>query len=213
MATIQQRNEEKRANYAEQKKRYASAFNGGYHLECIFISYAMIEDRILSILTHLRMVNVENAKPSWRKSPKDCYEAYKRIIRDCTKASDNLPQLRYLQTKLDALKALAEAGDADEDATFYEHWLRSTVRDRLRQSDVSALCDQLMSWKERRNELTHALFALDRGNYSDGEFRRLAEEGMELARAFDNVSGQMKTCERQFEKAWAAKCRAQAKNR
>lgn len=45
-------NQQKHENYAEQFRRLNKALNGGFHLEAMFIEYAIMEDRTESILRH-----------------------------------------------------------------------------------------------------------------------------------------------------------------
>lgn len=45
-------NEQKRENYQVQMRRLASALRNGFHLEAVFIEYAIIEDRLESALRH-----------------------------------------------------------------------------------------------------------------------------------------------------------------
>ena len=52
-------NMQKYANYREQFGRLKKAINNNFYLEAIFIEYAIIEDRLESILRHSGKLNPE----------------------------------------------------------------------------------------------------------------------------------------------------------
>ena len=71
MGDLRENNAAKQRLYRTYKKQFQRAFRAECYLECIFISYAMIEDRLLSILFHLGIADRANdKKPKWAQKPR-----------------------------------------------------------------------------------------------------------------------------------------------
>ena len=143
MTETQIDNQQKYANYKEQFKRLNRALAGGFHLEAMFIEYAIIEDRTESILRHA-----------------DLWDAYlkKQDGRDPTITS----KIRYIQKR----------------ATNRKHILNKYFSDDL--------LDRILSWKDERNRLIHALLLQQ---LTHNEVRDLAMQGNELTRTLRSRSG------------------------
>ena len=143
MTETQIDNQQKYANYKEQFKRLNRALAGGFHLEAMFIEYAIMEDRTESILRHA-----------------DLWDAYlkKQDGRDPTITS----KIRYIQKR----------------ATNRKHILNKYFTDDL--------LDRILSWKDERNRLIHALLLQQ---LAHNEVRDLAMQGNELTRTLRSRSG------------------------
>ncbi|MEE0690305.1 MAG: hypothetical protein UCJ13_05675 [Bacteroidaceae bacterium] len=143
MTETQIDNQQKYANYKEQFKRLNRALAGGFHLEAMFIEYAIMEDRTESILRHA-----------------DLWDAYlkKQDGRDPTITS----KIRYIQKR----------------ATNRKHILNKYFSDDL--------LDRILSWKDERNRLIHALLLQQ---LAHNEVRDLAMQGNELTRTLRSRSG------------------------
>jgi hypothetical protein len=143
MTETQIDNQQKYANYTEQFKRLSRAMTGGFHLEAMFIEYAIMEDRTESILRHA-----------------DLWDAYlnTRNGREPTINS----KIRYIQKR----------------ATNRKHILNKYFSDDL--------LDRILSWKDERNRLIHALLLQQ---LAHNEVRDLAMQGNELTRTLRSRSG------------------------
>ena len=77
MANKKEMGTPKAEQYKEHKVRFKRAMHAECYLECIFIDYAMMEDRLLSILHHLKIADRELGKRGgWAQSPKAKREGY-----------------------------------------------------------------------------------------------------------------------------------------
>lgn len=162
------------------------------YLECVLIEYAMLEDRLLSILVHLGMARRQDEhKPVWVRKPSDVRQGYRSCLAPMLSHRGSLPSIRSIKSKMSAITLLATLEGPSDECGAYERWLRTTVRDKLEASQVDVTIERLGAWLERRNELVHALFGATSGLYDSDELRALAEEGLFLARQLDNVSGKM----------------------
>lgn len=187
--------------YAAYKRRYGSALKAGCYLECVLIDYAMMEDRLVSILHHLNIADRNLGEGCrWAQSPKPRKEGYRAALASLRTDGGALPNLKNISTKADVLGALATLGDPDEDCGEFEVWLRTDVRSKLVECGAVDLCAELHAWRNRRNDLTHNLFGPKASDYDAEALRELAVEGMDLAKRLDNISGRMATLMRRYEK-------------
>ena len=197
---------QKQASYAFQKSRYKNALKHEYYYECIFIDYALIEDRILSILSHLGIADIsEPERPEWKTYPKARKKGYKNVLQPICTKSGSLPLIRNLSSKVGALQALLSTEEPSTDMLAdgeydYECWLRTAVRRRLAECELESILSRLDSWRHDRNVLTHALLSSKAKATDTDKLRALAEEGMDLANSLDSISGKMKTCMGRYER-------------
>lgn len=189
--------------YKEQKNRFKDALKAGCYLECIFIDYAMMEDRLLSILHHLNIADRECGDGrGWAKSPAAKRAGYKSALRGMPKirVDGALPKLDNISTKIEVLRTLATLGEPKESCNDFERWLRTDVRGRLVGCGVPELCEQVTGWIHLRNDLVHALFGARARGYDAEALEELAREGMDLACKLDNVSGAMQRLMQRYER-------------
>ena len=199
------------ARYAEYKARYGKALRAGCYLVCVFIDYAMMEDRLLSILHHLNIADRTLGEGCrWATSPKSRRAGYRAALSAMISKDGALPRLGNICTKIDVLETLATLRDSDDAREEYEAWLRTVVRDKLEQYEVASLCKALNDWRGKRNNLTHHLFGSNACNYDAEELRKLAVEGMAFVKSLDNISGAMARLMRNYEARRARRKRQRA---
>ena len=203
MANKKEMGTPKAEQYKEHKVRFKRAMHAECYLECIFIDYAMMEDRLLSILHHLKIADRELGKRGgWAQSPKAKREGYRSALRDKLKLRKDgaMPTIDNISTKVDVLEALATLEVSDSCCNDFEHWLRTDVRDKLEGYGVTELCDELTRWIAQRNDLIHGLFAARAREYDPEVLQFLAEDGMSIAARLDDVSGCMARLMKKYEK-------------
>ena len=81
-----QDNMQKYNNYAEQMRRLKKAIASGFYLEAIFIEYALLEDRLESILRH---------SGKWKPDP----NRYTSITAKCSKVAKMAEQKKTLANR------------------------------------------------------------------------------------------------------------------
>ena len=208
----------KYAQYKEHKERFKRAIEAGCYLECIFIDYAMMEDRLLSILHHLNIADRERGDGrGWAQSPKPKREGYRSALQSMTKirkdGSVALPKLDNISTRIEVLRTLASFDEPNDGCNDFEHWLRTDVRNKLTECEVVELCDCIAHWIKRRNDLVHALFGARARGYDPQQLESLAKEGMDLAGKLDNISGRMKTAMAGYERKRLKQAKRQSNKR
>lgn len=103
-------NMQKYANYKEQMGRLKKAMDHSFYLEAIFIEYAIMEDRLESVLRH---------SGKWNPKPNEFWSIDKKLTRVEKLAEEKKsPAAKYFPTEL---------------------------------------TEAIRAWKERRNQLIHAL--------------------------------------------------------
>lgn len=206
----------KAAQYKEHKERFRRALNAECYLECVFIDYAMMEDRLLSILHHLNIADRERGNGrGWAKSPAAKRAGYKSALKSLPtiQANGSLPKIDNISTKIEVLRTLATLVESEECCNDFDLWLHTDVRERLIEYNAVELCNRLIDWIGRRNDLVHALFGVRSRAYDAEALENLALEGMELARRLDNISGAMQTLMRRYEKNRVRRAKARAARR
>lgn len=192
------------AQYKEHKERFNRAMKAGCYLECIFIDYAMMEDRLLSILHHLNIADRERGNGrGWAQGPKPKREGYRSALQTMIRVRKDgslaLPRLDNISTKIEVLRTLANLDEPSGDCNDFENWLRKDARAKLMEYEAVVLCDRVTRWIGQRNDLVHALFGARARGYDPQQLGSLAKEGMDLAGKLDNVSGAMKTLMKKYE--------------
>lgn len=194
-------NKIKQERYATFKAKYGKALRAGCYLECILIDYAMIEDRLLALLWHLKLADrKDETHPKWAASPSYVSDARRQVLTKL-KRKDNFPAVKNIETKLQAVEQLSMLDGESVTDNLYELWLRTKVRDKLAECDAAALCGDIRAWKGERNKLVHALFGSQPYGSDEESLRKLAEQGMEYAKELDSVVRKVKTLMKTYE-AW-----------
>ena len=144
----------KAEQYATYKRRYKAAMSSCCYLECLLIEYAMMEDRLLSILFHLGIVNRQDeVKPTWVKRPQDMREGYRRCLASIITKRGSMPPLRTITSKLQAIKVLTALEDPLEECPPYERWLRTEVKKELTECDASRPSLRCITFAESLNRI------------------------------------------------------------
>jgi len=122
---------EKQATYAKNMARYKSAMTQGFYFEALVIDYAMIEDRLRSMIYHMALLKDRDQFKLWNKTKEKLYamatfnktekprysattlSGKLSIVREAllwaTQVTDGYEEDRYLT----ALKSQIESMDAD----------------------------------------------------------------------------------------------------
>ena len=61
-------NKDKQRTYAREKARYCSAMKYGFYLEAMLIDYALLEDRLRSVLYHIGFLPNRRSTSVWKKA-------------------------------------------------------------------------------------------------------------------------------------------------
>lgn len=177
-------NQEKAKNYRFNMMRFQKAKKEGFYLEATWILYAMLEDRLSSLLYHLG-VTAEDDRSEVTHS-----KAIRRQLRVIFEMKENEKyRLNEFSAKIKWLqKILSWAVSADGPFDRYSKSLRKKILSLPDQrKSLSETLDFLDNhWRLLRNQLMHALMMKNfEGAYS--ALKELCEDGYSAFRSLDNA--------------------------
>lgn len=185
-------NIEKKVTYAFLNKKNKIALENKEYETVIHLSYSMIEDRLLSFLHYLFVVNREDEK----LYPSDYID---KIIRPMLKFKVNVPKQRIykmnnISTKIKVLKIFLKK---DDDGTLFINDCYNIIENNIGVKNFKKLLSELNSWIKIRNEIVHASFnkkIID----LDVNVELAAKEGCRLAKLMSSYTNKIKTNKNQI---------------
>ena len=182
-------NKEKGTSYQENFKRYNKAKASGFYLECLWILYAMIEDRTSSFLYYIGFVSEK--KRSLATDSKKIKKEIREIL------GMDTPNAKYkfdtISGKLGRIKELLVWCKTDlEEASDYKKVLAKALQPVAEFEELVSALDYLDSeWRDKRNQLTHSLFNKNPDAVLT-ELLPLVENGYTAARQLDAAVREVK---------------------
>lgn len=182
-------NQEKGLSYKENFKRYNKAKASEFYLECIWILYAMIEDRTSSFLYYIGFTSEK------KRSLVTGTKKIKKEIRDVLVMEQ--PNAKYkfdtLSGKLTRIKELLIWCKKDhEDLSDYQKALVKALQPVADNLEFNKALNYLETeWRDKRNQLTHSLFNKDPGAVV-AELLPMVENGYVAARQLDATIREIK---------------------
>ena len=190
---------EKQEAYTQSFDTLNKAMKNGFYLEAVVITYAIMEDRLVSFLHHAGIVTRDkgNMKVNTR-----LYPYMRELLKKEEKKSINV---KDISVKIALIKALmnmtandAKSIDAIIDQKAAENCIRTKalagymenlyeqIEKTLNRQEINELLDAVDHWRDSRNQLIHALLSK---TASTSEVARIecAENGYTLARNIDNI--------------------------
>lgn len=178
-------NLEKRQTYREQMKRYNKAIKEGFYFEALLIDYAMLEDRLRSVLYHVAFFADRNKINSWKKT-KPYFQKFVSEYKNPDE-NENLGVSTSISGKIKNIRSMLR-WTADSDQTNETDRYLLTLKSQLEGVDIGALLETLENieeWRKYRNEIVHSLLNKSVEGVNT-ELETLAVNGMKYAREIDN---------------------------
>ena len=147
-------NMEKKTAYQIQMERFKRAKAGGFHLEAIFIIYALIEDRLSAFLFHAGVTNSTREKIA-RNGKVRPY-----LDRTLTVLNTRQPNIRNVSAKIKLIKELMEWStdySVNEPMLNYLDALYKQINRTAGRDQMIDTLTRIEGWCASRNELVHAL--------------------------------------------------------
>ena len=163
--------------------RYNKAYNAGFYLECLWLLYAMIEDRTSAFLYHIGFTQKENRQKA--TGTRKIRLQIRKILN--MNANDRL-YFRNLGRKLDLITEVFDWVRSDEKCEEpYSEYVKSVLTKLARKKENRDCLERLNNdWRDKRNQLTHALMSKDLFATLK-ELKTLVESGHNQLRVFDNM--------------------------
>lgn len=175
-------NKEKGVSYKENFKRYNKAKASEFYLECLWILYAMIEDRTSSFLYYIGFTSEKN-----RSSVTGTKKIKKEIREICGMEQPNAKyKFDTISGKLTRIKELLVWSKMEhETLSDYQQTLEKALRPVADSLEFANALNYLESeWRDKRNQLTHSLFNKNPDAVL-AELLPLVENGYAAARQLD----------------------------
>ena len=177
-------NTDKQATYQELMRRYKKAMKDGFYFEAMLIDYAMLEDRLRSMLYHAAFFANRDAKGCWKKTKPYFTRFVQQYKRDSEKDTLGITNISEKIKIVRSMLRWVVEGDAVNQSDRYLKKLNY----QCESLDIGALfetLDDIQDWCDYRNEIVHALLNKNiTGVYAELEAQ--AENGMKYARVIDS---------------------------
>ena len=178
--------EEKRNSYAIAKVNYKRAISGGFYGEALLIDYAIIEDRLKSLLYYSGAM-IEKNDPKVEIDNPDFISAYSLTTDDDESGnSTDVISVRDISKKIIIiecmLKKLEKYSGDDE---YYLLMKRAMGSDEIIKTFRTKISKLKKEWLPCRNEIIHGLVNKNVGDLYE-KYQNICDRGMEYADYFDN---------------------------
>lgn len=197
-------NMEKYFSYKTQIEKYNKAMQEGFYYEAIFISYAIMEDRLLSFLDKIGVITLEKALQIKKL---EMTEKIKPFIYYLTK-SDNI-NLQNITEKIKIIKCILKM--SYEDATAFETKYRTEMNtdcmngylqdlymdidENIDRDAIKKHFNKMKKWFEKRNSLIHGLVNKTADDDFEREIKMIAIDSEKIWRYLDNnLDAKLKNC-------------------
>ncbi len=147
-------NLEKKTAYQIQMERFKRARAGGFHLEAIFILYALMEDRLSAFLFHAGVTNATRQKIT--RNGKVC----PYLDSTLTVLNTKQPSICNVSAKIKLIKELLEWSTdytVNEPMLNYLDYLCKQINRTTGRDQIIDTLIRIEGWCASRNELVHAL--------------------------------------------------------
>lgn len=177
-------NFEKHYTYLELNKRKMKSFEKKDYLSVIHYCYAMIEDRLLSFLHYLYIID-RNIYPF--KFEKSVEKSFTKLMYPNKEEETSSPNFKNLNTKIKIIKNLYNYKKDDPTILRVKRHMDSVLNMKDLKNDITKLSE----WSKYRNEFTHSMYNKDIKSI-DEHLVANAKEGLYLADRFDMYSDLLK---------------------
>ena len=177
-------NREKQQTYKEQMQRYSKAMKDQFFFEAILIDYAMLEDRLRSMLYHAAFFANRDKAGCWKKT-KPYFQTFVKQYKN-EKENDTLG-VTNISGKIKVIRSMLR-WVSEVDATNVKDRYLLRLKNQCESMDIGAILealDAIQEWCSYRNEIVHAL--LNKNTTSVyAELEAQAQNGMKYARLIDS---------------------------
>ena len=177
-------NSDKQRTYRAHKGRYKRAMENEFFFEALLIDYALLEDRLRSMIYHMGFLKDRTAFKIWKKKSaylQDIVSSYKNADENCQLG------ISRISGKIKIIRCVLEWAAYTEGGYQKDRHL-SALKSQCEGLDIGGLLsalDELQEWCAYRNEVIHGLMNKNLESLSD-KLKAHAEAGMQLANYFDN---------------------------
>ena len=173
-------NSEKQRTYQENIRRFNAAMQQEFYFEAVLIDYAILEDRLSSLLYHIGALDARTD----RKICKKVKNHLRRLVGRYEK-NDFKMTVTTISGKEQIVRAVSRWAQETAGETENDKYLSVLKEQFLAAEDFSEVLDDIDNWREYRNEIIHGLMNKKMDSLR-ADLPRRCLEGMQLARALDS---------------------------
>jgi len=163
-------------------ERFKRARAGGFHLEAIFILYALIEDRFSAFLFHAGITNATREKITRNGKVRPHLDSALTVL------NTKQPSIRNVSAKIKLIKELLAwsiENTVNEPANNYQDALCKQINRTAGKDKMMDTLTRIDGWCASRNELVHALLNKKVENQEE-VLQKLVDEGEAINRLLQN---------------------------
>jgi hypothetical protein len=173
-------NTEKQLTYRENIRRFNTAMQQEFFFEALLIDYAILEDRLMSVLYHMGAVDGRTDRKICKKVKNHLRSLVGRYEKGEIKLT--VTTISGKERIIRAVSRWAQETAGEEETDKY----LSVLKERFLEAEAFAsVLDDVDDWRDYRNEIIHGLMNKDMESLKTDLPRRCLE-GMQLARALDS---------------------------
>ena len=188
-------NMEKYYSYKTQIEKYNRAIEEGFFYEAMLISYAIMEDRLLTFLDNIGFVRM----PKTSDEKLSVSEELKPFLRSLT--GEKKVDIRNISVKRKLIKSIlkmsyeeaeqyekayAEKQENDKMNGYLQDLYMDIDESGIDRKETLEMLKKQGEWCDRRNDIIHGLLDIKTGENFDNEVESLAKESLTIWRYLDN---------------------------
>ena len=192
-------NMEKYYSYKTQIEKYNRAVEEGFYYEASLIAYAIMEDRLLSFLNKVGIINLEECLQTGKLK---MTESVHPLVCDLIK--EKRPDLHKISTKIKIVRCLLQMSYSEAEQIekcYAEEFKTDRMNGYLQElymdidesgidkkATIAILGDSgdLKTWINSRNKIIHGLLEKQTGEVFEAEIETIAKESERLWRFLDD---------------------------
>ena len=188
-------NKEKYYSYKTQIEKYNRAVEEGFYYEAMLISYAIMEDRLLTFLDIIGFVRIPKTSDEKLSVSEELKPYLRSLVGEKNIDIKNISAKRRLIESIVKMsyeeaeqyeKAYAEKQKTEKMNGYLQDLYMDIDESGIDRKEALEMLDKLSKWCDHRNDIIHGLLDIQTGENFDIEVKSLAEESIKLWRYLDN---------------------------
>lgn len=176
-------NTDKQRTYRQQLGRHSRAMREEFYFEALLIDYAVLEDRLRSLIYHMGFLANRKADKIWKKTRPDLLE----FVTEYKRESEDLRLgIRNISAKIKIVRSVLLWAQASGEENGSEKY-RKTLKKQCRAMDLEgmlAVLQEIENWCGYRNEVVHGLMNKNIDSLHT-QIMEKAQQGLRMARYLD----------------------------
>ena len=188
-------NMEKYYSYKTQIEKYNRAVEEGFYYEAMLISYAIIEDRLLTFLDIIGFVRIPKTSDEKLCVSEELRPFLRSLVGEKSIRITNISAKRRLIESIIRMsyeeaeqyeKAYAEKQKTEKMNGYLQDLYMDIDESGIDRKETLEMLKKQEEWCERRNNIIHGLLDIQTGKTFDNEVETLEKESLTIWRYLDN---------------------------